>query len=322
MTETKSQRAQSPQDRQSPPWQRNREGFTDYDIRWNWSTKPSASGFTSVMRVKDEALSLPWVLPAMLRAVEKVTLVDNNSSDGTPELARNLAKEQRLEEKLTVLSYPFEVSRCGPEHLATPPDSVHSLTYFYNWSFSHVESRYALKWDGDMVLTGEGEQMMRELAWQLEGTDGAITMPRSPVYVESDSVAYVDVGPTRAEPWGWRNSPAYTFSKAFDWELRLPEPGDLVTRLPGYVCFELKWLDDAEFSHWSHTDFKEEINARKKREWDLFHSLREGAPLPENVLRIESPGETHVVEHLRRAYASFRRQPDPPTVEPFAPLAG
>jgi len=27
---------------------------------------------------------------------------------------------------------------------------VHSLTYFYNWSFSHVLTPYALKWDGDM----------------------------------------------------------------------------------------------------------------------------------------------------------------------------
>ena len=75
---------------QDPPWQRNREGLADYDIRWNWSTKPSASGFTSVMRVKDEALSLPWVLPAMLRSVEHVILVDNNSSDGTPDIAKEL----------------------------------------------------------------------------------------------------------------------------------------------------------------------------------------------------------------------------------------
>ena len=119
MTETKSQRTRSPRDLQRPPWQRNREGLTDYDIRWNWSTKPSASGFTSVMRVKDEALSLPWVLPAMLRSVEHVILVDNNSSDGTPDIARELAKDAGLEGKLTVLSYPFEVSRCGPEHLGT-----------------------------------------------------------------------------------------------------------------------------------------------------------------------------------------------------------
>ena len=291
---------------------KNREGLEDYAIRWNWVTQPSSFGFTAVMRVKNEARSLPWVLPAMLRSVEQVILVDNNSTDGTAEVANQLAEEEGLEEKLQVLSYPFAVSRCGPEHLNTYPDSVRSLTYFYNWSFSHVRTRYALKWDGDMVLTPQGEQVLRDLAWQLQGIDGTITMRRDPVYVESERTAYVDTVPGKPEPWGWRNSPAYTFTKAFDWELMLPRPGDPVTRLPDFVCFELKWLDADEFAHWSHTDFKAEINDRKRREWELFHALREGSSLPENVVRIESPDGSHVVEHLRSVYASLRRQLAPP----------
>ncbi len=162
---------------------------------------------------------------------------------------------------------------------------------------------------------------MRDLSWQLEGIDGAITLPRSPVYVESERVAYLDTGPTKAEPWGWRNSPAYTFSKAFDWELRLTGPGDPVTRLPDFVCFELKWLDAAEFAHWSYTNFKAEINSRKRREWELFHSLGEGSPLPDNVIRIESTKEVHVVEHLRNTYAAFRRQLKTPSADPSTPAA-
>ena len=123
--------------------------------------------------------------------------------------------------------------------------------------------------------------MLRDLAWQLQGIDAAITMRRDPVYVESERLAYVDTVPGKAEPWGWRNSQAYTFSKAFDWELMMPRPGDPVTRLPNFACFELKWLDADEFGHWSHTDFKVEINDRKRREWELFHALREGISLPE-----------------------------------------
>ncbi len=286
----------------------NREGIGEYAIRWKWVTKPSSSGFTAVMRVKNEAQSIPWVLPGVLRSVEEVVLVDNLSTDGTPDLAHQVAGEEGLEEKLRVLSYPFEVSRCGPEHLATYPDSVHSLTYFYNWSFSHVRTRYALKWDGDMVLSPQGERVLRDLSWQLEGSDGAITIPRSPVYVKDEHVAYLDTTPTKAEPWGWRNSPAYTFAKAFDWELMLSQPGDPVTRLPGFVCFELKWLDAKEFNHWSYTEFKSVINARKRREWELFHALREGLSLPEGIIRVESPDGTHVVEHLRQTYEPLRRQ--------------
>jgi len=286
----------------------NREGLPEYAIRWKWVEDSSSSGFTAVLRVKDEARSLPWVLPGILRSTERVIVVDNGSTDGTPQVAKEVAEGLGMAESLEVLSYPFSVSRCGPEHLWTYPDSVHSLTYFYNWSFSHVRTRYALKWDGDMVLTPEGEGVLGDLAWQLQGIDAAITMRRDPVYVESESVAYVDTAVGKAEPWGWRNTPEHTFSKAFDWELMLPQPGDVVTKLPNFVCFELKWLDSDEFGHWSHTDFKVEINRRKRREWDLFHALREGASVPEGVVRVESPEGLHVVEYLRRTYASLRRQ--------------
>jgi glycosyltransferase involved in cell wall biosynthesis len=286
----------------------NREGLPEYAVRWNWVEGSSSSGFTAVLRVKDEARSLPWVLPAVLRCVERAIVVDNGSTDGTPEVAREVAEGLGMAERLEVLSYPFAVSRCGPEHLWTYPDSVHSLTYFYNWSFSHVRTRYALKWDGDMVLTPEGEGVLGDLAWQLQGIDAAITLRRDPVYIESERVAYVDAAVGKAEPWGWRNTSEHTFSKAFDWELMLPRPGDLVTKLPNNVCFELKWLDSDEFGHWSHTDFKVEINRRKRREWDLFHALREGSSLPEGVVRVESPEGLHVIEHLRRTYASLRRE--------------
>jgi len=297
----------------------NREGISEYAVRWNWVSGPSSSGFTAVLRVKDEARSLPWVLPGVLRSTERTIVVDNGSTDGTPEVATELAAGLDLGERLRVLSYPFAVSRCGPEHLWTYPDSVHSLTYFYNWSFSHVRTGYALKWDGDMVLTPEGERVVRDLAWQLEGIDGSVTMPRSPVYVESERVAYVDLGPTKAEPWGWRNSPDYTFSKAFDWELKLRRMGDPVVKLPDFVCFELKWLDADEFGHWSHTDFKTEINSRKRREWELFHAVGKESSLPAEVVRVESPEGVHVIDHLRNTYTSLRLygtagpNPDSPT---------
>jgi glycosyltransferase involved in cell wall biosynthesis len=260
-----------------------------------------------VLRVKDEARSLPWVLPGVLRSVERVIVVDNDSTDGTADVARRVAAEAGLEDRLRVLSYPFAVSRCGPEHLRTFPDSVHSLTYFYNWSFSHVRTPYALKWDGDMVLTPQGERVLRDLAWQLEGADGTVKMMRFPVYVESDRVAHVDFGATPYELWGWRNNPDHTFVKCFDWEYVRPW-ADKVLHLPHWTCFELKWLDADEFSHWSHTDFELGTSKRKRHEWDLFNALREGSHIPEGVVRVESPDGTHVVEHLRTTYVALLRR--------------
>ena len=49
-------------------------------------------GLTSVLRVKNEARSLPWVLPPLFRAVQQVVVVDNQSDDGTPEVARAVAE--------------------------------------------------------------------------------------------------------------------------------------------------------------------------------------------------------------------------------------
>ena len=63
----------------------NLEGHTEYDIVWPW-TRPEGlrAGTTAVLRVKDEAPSLPFVLPPLLRACDHVLVVDNGSTDGTP----------------------------------------------------------------------------------------------------------------------------------------------------------------------------------------------------------------------------------------------
>ena len=122
----------------------------------------------------------------------RVLLLDNGSTDGSADVARRVAREAGAEDRLDVRDYPFAVARCGDEHLGTPPDSVHSLTYFYNWSFAHVRTAYALKWDGDMVLTDAAAAALRDLAWQLEAAELVVKVPRYPLYVVDDRRAFVD----------------------------------------------------------------------------------------------------------------------------------
>jgi hypothetical protein len=278
---------------------RNVEDRPDFDIRWG-EPQPDQGSFTAVLRVKNEARSLPWVLPGMFRAVDRVVLVDNGSDDGTPDLAQQVAKEEGADDRFEVLHYPFSIGRCGPEHLSIPAESVHSLTYFYNWSFSQVRTRYGLKWDGDMVLTDDGERYLRHLAWQVENVETLVRIPRYPLYVESERVAYVDTTVRNLEPWAWPNLPGYFLIKAFEWELIMAPAGVELATMPQWTCFEIKWLDSDEFSHWSEgTDFTATNRTnRKAREWAVFRAIEQG-DLPAGVERVESTDDTHVIDVVR-----------------------
>ena len=278
----------------------NLEGHTDFDITWPW-TRPGGlrAGSTAVLRVKDEAPSLPFVLPPLLRALDHVLVVDNGSTDGTPDVVRETAAKAGRTDQLTLTSYPFKVARAGAEHLAQHELSVHSLSYFYNWCFAQVETRYSWKWDGDMVLTTEGETSIGDLAWQVGDVQSIIRVPRHGLYLDGDRHGYLDLGLRNAEEWGYPMGPDFVFTKAFEWEVRTTPEHVRSIGLPHGLCVELKYLDGDEFAHWTDpasfaTSFR---NKRKRREWAVFNALKEGTVLP-GVHEIHAPEGVHIVDHV------------------------
>jgi hypothetical protein len=280
----------------------NVEGEADFNVRWGWAEGPLQPGMTAIVRVKNEARALPWTLPPLLRAVDRVMLIDNGSTDGTAAVARETAAAVGAA-PLDVASYPFAVARCGDEHLGTPEASVHSLAYFYNWSFAHVRTTYALKWDGDMALAEPAVLALRDLAWQLEATEALVRVPRIALYVASDRLGYVDTGIRNCEAWAWPNRPGYSFVKALEWELPMFPPDLETVTLPDYSCVELKFLDGEEFAHWSPTNFDASPRtARKRREQQVFRALAAGDAPPLGVVAVRAPRGTHVIEHVRRVW--------------------
>ncbi len=307
---------------------RNLEGLHDFDVMWPNDFRKLTPGLTSVLRVKNEARSLPWVLPPLFQAVQHVVVVDNQSDDGTPGVAREVAARIGAEDRLTLTTYPFDVSRCGAEHLGTPEDSVHNLAYFYNWSFGHVNTAYSMKWDGDMVLTREGVETYADLAWQLENVEAVIAMPRHPLFVENDRVAYLDVYMINVEDYVFPMGHAYRHVKAYEWELRMVPPGTRRRPLPQGLCVELKYLDSDEFDHWDGVEAfgTTDRTLRKQREWEVFQALRDGrAEEVDGVVRIEAPPEyDHVITYVTDSWLPQQSRPitvpveDRPGFEPPA----
>ena len=118
------------------------------------------------------------------------------------------------------------MARAGAEHLAVHELSVHSLAYFYNWCFAQVGTRYSFKWDGDMVLTTEGEASLADLAWQVGDVQAVIRVPRHALYLDSTRPerGWLDLGLRNAEEWGFPIGPDFVFTKAFEWEVRTTPP--------------------------------------------------------------------------------------------------
>ena len=289
----------------------NLEGHAEFDIVWPW-TRPEGlrSGTTAVLRVKNEAPSLPFVLPPLLRACDQVLVVDNGSDDGTPDVARETAEKAGRADRLTLTSYPFSVARAGAEHLAVHELSVHSLAYFYNWCFAQVETRYSWKWDGDMVLTTEGEASIADLGWQIGDVQSIIRVPRHGLYLDGDSHGYLDLGLRNAEEWGFPIGPDFVYTKAFEWEVRTTPERVLSIGLPHGLCVELKYLDGDEFAHWTDpasfaTSYR---NKRKRREWAVFNALQEGTVLP-GVHEIHAPPGVHIVDHVTHDWLPHAPRP-------------
>ncbi len=290
---------------------RNLEGHRDFDIVWPWRREGGQrSGTTAVLRVKNEAASLPFVLPPLLRACDAVLVVDNGSTDDTAAVAAETAARAGLAGRLRQAEYPFDVARAGAEHLAAHELSVHSLAYFYNWCFAQVDTRYSWKWDGDMVLTPEGEISLAALAWQVGDLPVVVRVSRHGLYLDSDRRAFIDVGWRNAEEWGFPVGPDFVYTKAFEWEIRTTPVGVRHIGLPHGLCVELKYLHGDEFAHWTDPESfaTSERNQRKRREWTVFAALNAGE-IPDDVIEIVAPEGVHIIDHVTRTWLPAQPRP-------------
>ncbi len=109
-----------------------------------------------MMRIKDEEEFLDASVRSIIDLVDEVVLVDNLSTDRTPEIVEALRRDHPG--KVVTHSYSYEIRSRGREHwqLASSPDgarSPHLTSTYYNWCLARCTQPYILKWDGDMIAT-------------------------------------------------------------------------------------------------------------------------------------------------------------------------
>jgi len=114
--------------------------------------------YTAVMRVKNEEEFLEASLRSIVDLVEEVVIVDNQSTDRTPELIDQLVSEHPG--KIKSFVYPYDMARYGEENAALASTwrgrrSPRLLANFYNWTLKRCSHPFVLKWDGDTIATSE-----------------------------------------------------------------------------------------------------------------------------------------------------------------------
>ncbi|MET0908372.1 MAG: glycosyltransferase family 2 protein [Ilumatobacteraceae bacterium] len=114
--------------------------------------------FSAIVRVKNEEQYLGAAVGSIVDLVEEVVIVDNLSTDRTPEIIGELVVAHPG--RVRALAYPHELARYGEENaaLAETPKGRRSprlIANFYNWTLKQSAHPFVLKWDGDTIATAE-----------------------------------------------------------------------------------------------------------------------------------------------------------------------
>jgi hypothetical protein len=119
-----------------------------------WSRR--VKKITAMVRVKNEAQFLAPSILSIAGLVDEVIIVDNQSTDATPEIIAGLSRT--LGPKLKTFSYDHAVTRVGSEFnelLRADPGSPRLLSNYYNWCLARCSLPFVMKWDGDMIALKE-----------------------------------------------------------------------------------------------------------------------------------------------------------------------
>jgi len=290
----------------------NCEGLEDFHFSLPY--KSHKKGISAFIRAKNEEDKIHACLLSLIDTFDEIVFADNQSDDATVEIVQKFKSSFDPDNKVKVVSYPFSISRCGSEHKETPENSVHSISYFYNYTISHCTCQYVVKWDADMVLAPKQAAAFRQFSKEINALKGTNTwdvygqtlyrdknldfwLSNEEIYHEPRilPLSYLNVY-VKGRYFEILKSPSLNLSLNLSGYLIKKEP--LLKRrcFPDVVFYELKFFDKNEFSHW--TSGEASHTPRKRKEMESFEIMESGEVNAHSAYTRIDSASMDFLEHL------------------------
>jgi len=127
----------------------NIEGIKEYNINYSWFIEDKPLWISWIARLKNWDDFLEKVIESHIPFLDEIILIDNQSTDKTKDICLKLQK--KYSNKIKFYEYNFEVIPPS-EKSSLDWNSIHSFTYFTNWSISKWKYKYIMKIDDDNLF--------------------------------------------------------------------------------------------------------------------------------------------------------------------------
>lgn len=120
-----------------------------------------SEGLSGFMRLRNEGEFLAQCIESWLPLLDELVIVYNNCQDNTGEIAEQYAK--RYPSKVKTFHYlPIVYPQGSDNYKNLEPDNPHSLVNYYNFSLSQTTKKWAIKIDGDLILSAEKIPLLKQ----------------------------------------------------------------------------------------------------------------------------------------------------------------
>ena len=132
-------------------WLKNIEWIKKYNIdKECFNPKKKKNWISAFARLYNSEEFLEKVVESHIPYFDEIILVNNKSTDNTEQICLKLQK--KYPKIIKFYNYPFDINKIWSEKYSkTKENSVHCLSYYYNWTLSKTSYKYVIKLDDDHI---------------------------------------------------------------------------------------------------------------------------------------------------------------------------